>query len=58
MTKSITEEEKIYFHPEQLKYLEKVFPEVVFPAEVSEASLRFYNGQRSIMQFIRSRVRK
>lgn len=50
-------EEKIHFHPEQIKYLEKIFPESVFPHDVSEATLRHYNGQRSVLQFIRSRVR-
>jgi hypothetical protein len=50
-------EEPVYFHPEQVKYLEKVFPDVVFSYDVTEDHLRYYNGQRSIIQFIRSRQR-
>lgn len=50
-------EEPVYFHPEQVKYLEKVFPEAVFAPDVHESQLRHYNGQRSVIQFIRSRQR-
>lgn len=52
-----SKEEPVYFHPEQVKYLEKVFPEAVFAPDVSEPQLRHYNGQRSVIQFIRSRQR-
>lgn len=50
-------EEVVQFHPEQVKYLEKIFPEAVFAADVPESTLRHYNGQRSVIQFIRSRQR-
>lgn len=50
-------DEPVYFHPEQVKYLEKMFPEAVFAPDVPESQLRHYNGQRSIIQFIRSRQR-
>jgi len=52
------EEDKVYFHPEQIKYLEKIYPEVAFPPEVTEEALRYYNGQRSVLQFIKSKVRR
>lgn len=51
-------EEIVYFHPEQVKYLEKVFPESVFSPAVTENALRHYNGQRSVIKFIQSRQRR
>lgn len=50
-------EDVVYFHPEQVRYLEKIFPEAVFASDVPETTLRHYNGQRSVIQFIRSRQR-
>lgn len=50
-------EAPVYFHQEQVKYLEKIFPESVFSPEASESSLRHYNGQRSVIKFIQSRQR-
>lgn len=52
------QELEVYFHPEQLKYIEKVFPEIHFPPDVSEEALRHYNGQRSIIHFIRTKTRR
>jgi hypothetical protein len=50
--------EDVAFHPEQIKYLEKIFPEVVLGPTSTEAELRYYNGQRSVLQFIRTKQRK
>lgn len=50
--------EAVVFHPEQIKYLEKIFPEVVLGPASTEAELRYYNGQRSVLHFIRSKQRK
>lgn len=57
-TSSNNRELEVYFHPEQLKYIEKVFPEVHFPPDVSEETLRHYNGQRSIIHFVRTKTRR
>ena len=48
---------EVFFHPEQLRYLERIFPEVIFDASATEAALRNYHGQRSVLQFIRARTR-
>lgn len=50
-------DEPVYFHPEQVKYLERIFPDTSFSYDVSEEQLRHYNGQRSVIQFVRSRQR-
>ena len=53
----VVDKEKIYFHPEQVKYLRKIFPVVVFGSEASHAELLHYNGQQMVLQFIEGRVR-
>lgn len=53
-----TRELEVWFHPEQVKYLEKLFPEVCFPPDASEAEMRHYNGQRSVLHLIRTKTRK
>lgn len=45
----------VKFHPEQIKYLEKVFPTRVFPQSATENELRYYNAQQSVLEFIRSK---
>ena len=49
--------EEVQFHPAQLKYLERVFPSVALAPETSEAMLRHYNGQQSVIKFIATRVK-
>jgi hypothetical protein len=50
--------DNIFFHPNQVKYLEKNFPQVFLGPTESEAKLRHYMGQQSVMTFIRSKMRR
>ena len=51
-------EGKVYFHPEQMKYLEEVFGRVVLPPTSTQAEMNHYFGQQSVLQFMRLRVRR
>lgn len=48
----------VRFSPAQLQWLEKQFPERVLPATASEAELRHYFGQRSVLSAVRDKVRQ
>lgn len=50
------EPENVRFSPAQLRWLERQFPERVLPASASEAELRHYFGQRSVLNAIRDKV--
>lgn len=50
------EPQKVIFTRNQLELLEQMFPERVLGSAHSEAELRFYFGQRSVVQFIRERL--
>lgn len=39
----------------QIEYLERMFPNTAHSPEVSEAMLRYANGQRSVLDHIKSR---
>lgn len=47
----------VTFSPAQLALIEQMFPAVVFPAVISEAQLRHYNGQQTVVHYIRERTR-
>lgn len=49
--------EKVVFYPEQIRYLEKLFPVTVQTPTATEAQMRFYNGQQSVLQAIKERMR-
>ena len=51
------EEPKIYFSREQYEYLNKVFSEVVGTPDVTTEVLRHRQGQRSVIYFIKDKVR-
>lgn len=53
----IPKDDKIYFHPEQVKYLERVFPNTPLPNNATEIELRVRNSQQLVIQFIRDRQR-
>lgn len=46
----------IYFTEQQLSYLETMFPQVVMPCSATEAQLRTYFGQQSVVQAVRDRT--
>lgn len=47
----------VKFFPEQIKYLEKIFPQRVLDHTITENEIRHYNGQQSVLQFIRTRTK-
>ncbi len=47
----------VAFSKEQLEYLLKVFPPTVLPATATEAQLRHYNGQQTVIAEIQRRTR-
>lgn len=53
----VVDKEKVYFHPEQLRYLQKIFPVTVFGHNASFEEMLHYNGQQLVIQFIAGRVK-
>ena len=49
--------EQVTFTNQQLEYLQKLFPDLVLPPSASEATLRYYFGQRSVLQAIKEKTR-
>lgn len=47
----------VRFSPDQLKYLESLFPHVVMPVTASEAALRQYFGTQSVIQAVKDKTR-
>lgn len=47
----------VAFHPEQLKYLERMFERAVLPPSSTTAEVHHYFGQQSVLQCIRNRTR-
>ncbi len=45
----------VYFHPKQIEYLERVFPEIVFPSTATEAAIREHMGVRKVILFIKGK---
>lgn len=50
-------EDNISFHPKQLQYLQKNFPNIHKPHTAPDSLLRHHNGQQSVIEFIASRVK-
>lgn len=48
---------KVFFHREQYKLLLKMFPDMVFPPSATHAEMMFHNGQRSVLEYIKCRVK-
>lgn len=48
----------VHFTRDQLELLETVFPERIMLPSSSEATMRFYMGQRSVVKFIEQRMSK
>lgn len=49
--------EQIQFYPEQVKWLEKMFPEQIFGSFATEAELRHHNAQRAVVATVRSKMK-
>lgn len=50
--------QQIRFHPEQVRYLEKLFPQMVLPATATIAEMQRYFGQQSVLQILRENLVK
>lgn len=50
-----TSESKVMFHHEQVKYLEKMFPERVHTPKNTPEEMYYYAGVRAVVAFIRER---
>jgi hypothetical protein len=48
----------VNFTLKQVQELEKLFPTLVLPASATEAEMRTYFGQQSVMGVIRDRVQR
>jgi len=58
MSTVIVDKDKgVYFAPEQIKWLESMFPERVLPCTTSEAEVREYFGTRKVLACIKERKR-
>ena len=50
-------QDTVFFSPAQLQYLEEQFPEIVHGPNATEAAMRQYFGQRSVLHVVRSKTR-
>jgi hypothetical protein len=48
----------VMFHPEQQKWLDKMFPEVIPSPASTPAEMYFQGGARMVVQLVRSRVQR
>lgn len=55
---SSPKEVPVRFFPDQLKWLEQMFPERVFPPDTPAEVLRDYFGQRRVLLAIRERLQR
>ena len=46
----------VQFTPLQLEYLEALFPQVVYNANHTEASMRHYFGTQAVLQAVRNKT--
>jgi len=49
-------EQKIHFHVEQLKWLEKMFPEIIHTPNSTPAEMYYSSGARRVLEAVRARV--
>lgn len=56
-SRDVREEDRMSFHPEQLKWLEKMFPEVIPTPDSTPSQMYWRGGTRAVLDVVRSRVR-
>ena len=54
---SRTYQDDVFFTVAQLQYLESLFPHVAHSASASEATMRHYFGQQSVVDAVRNKTR-
>lgn len=52
-----TTQDRVMFHPEQLRWLEKMFPECLPKPSDNMNDLMYRGGQRSVLECIRARLK-
>jgi len=52
----VRDEDRVSFHPEQLRWLESMFPEVVATPESTPAEMYFRAGTRTVITAVRAKV--
>lgn len=57
MVGPVRKDPEVFFSPAQLEYLNNMFRPVVMPPEATEAAMRYYFGQQSVLFAIKHRVR-
>ena len=50
--------ERVHFHPEQLKWLEKMFPEILHSPNSTPAEMYYSSGIRRVVEAVRSKVQR
>lgn len=56
MTKPTRQHSEVRFSPSQLKYLTDLFPQVVLGPHATEADMRYYFGQQSVVNTVRMKT--
>jgi hypothetical protein len=47
----------VHFSPQQLEYLERIYPQTVLPATATEAACHRYFGTQAVLQTVREKTR-
>jgi hypothetical protein len=54
----VLDEDRIRFHPEQLKWLEGMFPEIIASPTSTAAEMYFNAGMRRVIAVVRNKVQQ
>lgn len=57
MSSKTNQPDEVFFTPAQMRYLEDNFPHVVLPPTATEATMRYYFGQQSVLESVRRKLR-
>ena len=50
--------DSIYFHPEQIKWLERMFPEILHSPSATPAEMYYSSGTRRVVQAVKEKVQR
>ena len=54
----VRDEDRIRFHPEQLQWLESMFPEIIASPTSTAAEMYFNAGMRRVIAVVRNKVQQ
>lgn len=57
-SRMVRDEDRIRFHPEQLKWLESMFPEIIASPTSTAAEMYFNAGMRRVVAVVRNKVQQ